>query len=234
MSPSVGTIPCRRPEEIPLDLNNLPDDYSRDGKQVALHHEDSSSSGCSRKKKSGGKEGKEECGKFSIYSFSSLGFNGPGPGRAVGFAERETETLNHARQLVFRSDHTIAAQGPPHHLGCCQGIGGGGYHGGGEATTMGVRFPRYPAGPAAPPQAPAYNLYGSPTGGGGVNQNEYYVGHVMHNYGGVGVGVGESSYTCVGAPVGLGGKEGSVVQRQEEVMNWGRSYSGINRFQDGF
>lgn len=31
-------------------------------------------------------------------------------------AERETETLNHARQLVFRNDHNIVPQ-PPSHLG---------------------------------------------------------------------------------------------------------------------
>lgn len=76
-------------------------------------------------------------------------------------------------------------------------------------------------------------------------------------------GVGESSYTCIGAPVGqaggfaggsgrgglqegsVGGKDGSLNNNQEEGgLNWGRSYSGaqhrldppsaINRFQDGF
>lgn len=74
--------------------------------------------------------------------------------------------------------------------------------------------------------------------------NEYHVGHVLNNhhnnYGGE-----SSNYTCIGAPVGVGGqgfvgsgrggssKEGTV---QEEGLNWGRGYSGapsaINRFQD--
>ncbi|PPD97475.1 hypothetical protein GOBAR_DD05493 [Gossypium barbadense] len=61
---------CRRPEKNPLDLNNLPDDYTRDGKLV---FEEGSSSG-SRKKKSGGKDGKDECGKVYECRFCSLKF----------------------------------------------------------------------------------------------------------------------------------------------------------------
>ncbi|KAI4313921.1 hypothetical protein L6164_026863 [Bauhinia variegata] len=62
---------CRRPEGNPLDLNNLPDDYSRDHGKQAL--EDNSSSGC-RKKKSGGKDGKDDCGKVYECRFCSLKF----------------------------------------------------------------------------------------------------------------------------------------------------------------
>lgn len=35
-------VGCRRPEGSPLDLNHLPEDYTRDGKQV---YEDTSTSG---------------------------------------------------------------------------------------------------------------------------------------------------------------------------------------------
>ncbi|KAJ6910636.1 hypothetical protein NC652_021328 [Populus alba x Populus x berolinensis] len=59
-----------RPENNPLDLNNLPEDYSRDGKQVL---DEGSSSGC-KKKKSGAKDGKEECGKVYECRFCSLKF----------------------------------------------------------------------------------------------------------------------------------------------------------------
>nr|POF22672.1 zinc finger protein jagged [Quercus suber] len=67
LSFSVGTM---RPEGNPLDLNNLPDDSRDHGKQV---FDDSSSSGY-RKKKSGGKDGKDECGKVYECRFCSLKF----------------------------------------------------------------------------------------------------------------------------------------------------------------
>ncbi|KHN11414.1 Zinc finger protein JAGGED [Glycine soja] len=216
----------RRPERNPLDLNNLPDEYSRDGKQVLEDHTSSS--------------------------------------------ERETETLNQARQLVFRCDHNIAAQGAPH-LGCCQTIGTGGYHPSGDPTVP-LRFPRYfsgsssthmppspppPPPPPPPPQRPY--LYPSPTRPVSFGSshfplqhavNDYYVGHVMSggSHGHYVGGESTRSYTCIGAPVGqgggfAGGKEGSAVQ-EEGLSTWGRGYSGaqdrldppsaINRFQDGF
>ncbi|QCE08620.1 hypothetical protein DEO72_LG9g3649 [Vigna unguiculata] len=222
----------RRPEGNPLDLNNLPDEFSRDGKQVLEDHTSS--------------------------------------------PERETETLNQARQLVFRSDHTLAAQGAPH-LGCCQPIGTGGYHPPGDPSAP-LRFPRYFSGsssthmpPAAPaPVAPQPYLYASPTRPVSFGSshfphqhpvNDYYVGHVMsgsHGHyvgGGGGGGESTSSYTCIGAPVGQGGgfgsggggggKDGSLHNNQEEGLSWGRGYpagaqhrldppSAINRFQDGF
>ncbi|CAL0320800.1 unnamed protein product [Lupinus luteus] len=243
----------RRPEGNPLDLNNLPDEYSsRDGKQVL----EESSSPSYRKKKNGGREGKEECGKVYECRFCSLKFC---KSQALGGhmnrhrQERETETLNHARQLVFRTDHTLAAQAAPH-LGCCQPIGAGGVGGYHTSGNMGdptipqpLRFPRYFSAssssshiPPPPPPQPPY-LYASPSRppvpftSHFPPHNDYYVGNVLnhahHSYINVaGSGGGESgSYTCIGAPVGQafggGGKDGTV-QNQGEGLNWGRTYSG--------
>ncbi|KAL0424743.1 UNVERIFIED_CONTAM: Zinc finger protein JAGGED [Sesamum radiatum] len=57
-----------RPEENPLDLNNLPEDYTRDGKQVSEDSSSSAVAGGHRKKKNGAKEGKDEAGK--VYECS--------------------------------------------------------------------------------------------------------------------------------------------------------------------
>ncbi|MED6215860.1 hypothetical protein PIB30_001999 [Stylosanthes scabra] len=226
----------RRPEGNPLDLNNLPDDFTRDHSHAH--------------------------GKQLLQDTFST--------------ERETETLNHARQLVFRNDHTLAAQAPPH-LGCCQPIvGGGGGGGGGDPTAGALRFPRYfsasstssthippPAAGAATHHQPY--LYASPSRPAAVSfppahhqfppppaHHDYYVGHVLshhgiNNYAGAAAdSSGGGTYTCIGAPVVGGGKESQV---QEGSLNWGRSSSStsgsqphhrldpasaINRFQDGF
>ncbi|GAU11501.1 hypothetical protein TSUD_344910 [Trifolium subterraneum] len=117
--------------------------------------------------------------------------------------KRETETLNHARQLVFRNDHNqLAPQPPPSHLvGCCPPpIATGGYI---QANSMGdptmpLRFPRYfsgssssthiPPPPPPPPTQPTQPyLYTSPSRPVSFPthlipqhpMNEYHVGHVM-------------------------------------------------------
>lgn len=151
--------------------------------------------------------------------------------------------------------------------------------------TIPMRFPRYFSGsssthippPPPPPQPSQPYLYSSPTRPVSFPthlipqhpMNEYHVGHVMssshhqqyHNMNYVaGAGGGESSYTCIGAPVRQGfipGSSGGKDHHQdmEGTLNWGRSYSGggggggqqhrldtntpnsaalINRFQDGF
>ncbi|XP_034902644.1 zinc finger protein JAGGED isoform X1 [Populus alba] len=213
-----------RPENNPLDLNNLPEDYSRDGKQVL---DEGSSSGC-KKKKSGAKDGKEECGKVYECRFCSLKFC---KSQALGGhmnrhrQERETETLNRARQLVFSSDNLAA---PVAHLGSCQPMGTGSYHPAGNigdpfrsAYTVPRLFPGSSSTllPAPAPQPPHQSyLYTSPSRlPASYNSqypqqpiNDYYIGHVLNNTSqthpshqnmNYNMSASESNYTCIGAPV---------------------------------
>lgn len=100
-----------------MDLNNLPEEY---GKQAAPVESSTTTAASSAdqtrtKKKSGGGGGKEkeEAGKVYECRFCSLKFC---KSQALGGhmnrhrQERETETLNRARQLVFGND-TLSAVG---------------------------------------------------------------------------------------------------------------------------
>ncbi|XP_039008993.1 zinc finger protein JAGGED-like [Hibiscus syriacus] len=231
-----------RPEENPLDLNNLPDDYTRDGKVVF----EEGSSG-SRKKKSGGKDGKDECGKVYECRFCSLKFC---KSQALGGhmnrhrQERETETLNRARQLVFNNDN-LATQG---HLGC---------HPSYDPTLSfrSVYPPRIFPGSSSmliqPPPPPPPYLHPSPSRLSSYPINDYYIGHALGSSGSPSqypqqnlnyLVPQDTNFTCIGAPVGHGGRGVSLSNNvQEEGLNSGRNYAGgtqyqrlENRFQDGF
>ncbi|KAK4399954.1 Zinc finger protein JAGGED [Sesamum angolense] len=181
-----------RPEGNPLDLNNFPEDYTRDGIQAS---EDSSSS-----------------------------------------AERETETLNKARQLVFTNDLA------PAHLGYVssgQPIPHGGYHQVSSNMCPTRMFSTSPLIPSPPPPSATY-MYPSPPHVLSFSQhpaapsvNDYFLGHVLSNSS-YGAAPNEGNYTCIGAPVncgsgrvfGGGGDGGGVrdvaLENPVEGFNWSR------------
>jgi hypothetical protein len=134
-----------------------------------------------------------------------------------------------------------------------------------------LRFPRFFTGSPSTqlPQPPQPYLYSSPprpmsfpTPYPQHPMNDYYVGHVLSSnqqcsHPNLNYGAPDSSYTCIGAPVGQGfapgggsgsragtdlvgsavggeggsGRDGSL-QNQEEGLNWGRSFAGTQQRMD--
>ncbi|CAH9105390.1 unnamed protein product [Cuscuta epithymum] len=231
----------QRMEGNPLDLNNLPaEDYSIDGKQQHLD-------GGYRKKKNGGVD---ECGKVYECRFCSLKFC---KSQALGGhmnrhrQERETETLNRARQLVFSSDTNILAQGP-HHIMGYQTSNMGMYSTRtmfpGTSTAAAAIPPPPPPPGQRPPQPYTYASHPQ------YPVNDYFVGHVLsttqsnpNNYAAAVPNL-ENSYTCIGAPVKHGALPGGGVGSLGAVPTSGGGgrdmqplYTNappISRFQDGF
>ncbi|KAK1280184.1 Zinc finger protein STAMENLESS 1 [Acorus gramineus] len=154
----------RRSEGNPLDLNNLPQEYSERWREGKQRLEESSSPttastdtiGIKNNKRSGGKD---EPGKVYQCRFCSLKFC---KSQALGGhmnrhrQERETETLNRARQLVFGTESLATAPGSFVGFGGAHSMSSSRYYNRDQCLNLRPVYPRIPlASPSSmPPQLP--------------------------------------------------------------------------------
>ncbi|PWA72176.1 C2H2 and C2HC zinc fingers superfamily protein [Artemisia annua] len=196
----------------PLDLNNLPEDLASDHDKQPLHNSSPAAApvGGSYKKKKNGEKDESRMNKVYECRFCSLTFC---KSQALGGhmnrhrQERETETLNRARQLVFGKDnlHKLGSQPTVHR----------GYHNQGDCNMGNNIYPTrlFSSTSTAvlpPPTHPhAFTTPCSKSQPGKDN----YTGHVcagnpkfiVQNLSCIGTpppDYGTNNYTCIGAPVG--------------------------------
>ncbi|GMH27502.1 hypothetical protein Nepgr_029345 [Nepenthes gracilis] len=200
-----------------------------------------------RKKKSGTKDGKDESGKVYECRFCSLKFC-----KSQALGERETETLNRARQLVYSNEnldafgsHSLGAQHMPQAGYHRQGMYPTRLFSGSSSSTM------IPPGPPPPPPAPHQPpyLYTSPPRlvsyataqypTAHPPNHDYFVGHALPgnspHFGPTNLSYGggnapESNYTCIGAPIGFVSSSGPSVQGSDGGGILGEGYWGARSY----
>ncbi|KAL6626671.1 hypothetical protein ACP70R_030397 [Stipagrostis hirtigluma subsp. patula] len=213
-----------RQEGSPLDLNNLPEEFGKQAVESSTTTAASSAETTRIKKKSSG--GKDESAKVYECRFCSLKF---GKSQALGGhmnrhrQERETETLNRARQLVFGNDSLTAAgaQMRDANMGSAAPatiMGGGlrgGVTGGGGGGIGDPCLPFRPVHPRLSPQQPYHHfLYTTPSTLHPMNYpatypapprqpavGDYVIGHAVSGGDALMQPPHRGSLSCFGAPL---------------------------------